>query len=212
MAKIKPTVPSQIYVDDYTKYRPWLLSNFYDQICLYCLINHRAVEIDHYKPSSAFPAFKHDYKNLLLSCSTCNKNKGDYHPQNKNRNRAKKNHSGFYVINVLNSDIVKILDMKKNGEMQPVPGSQEFVGRNNIDLLGLNVDFLVKARRHFIDMLRMAEYLESISSKDATARYALQTLVDNISRSELFYKIMDIKIDSKILKYLDPKTYRCSAK
>lgn len=34
----------------YGEYMPWLLHDFYDRLCGYCLLHHLALTIDHYVP------------------------------------------------------------------------------------------------------------------------------------------------------------------
>jgi hypothetical protein len=68
--------------ESFSLYRPWLLREFWDHACSYCLIRDDGVQIDHYEPRAYAPARIDDPSNLLLGCGRCNgrAGKSDYHP------------------------------------------------------------------------------------------------------------------------------------
>ena len=74
-----------IKIDNYKKAKPFLIQDFHN-ICGYCGkrfdITLSDSQIEHFKPKSKYPEFKHDYQNLILSCSTCNNKKRDDWPSN----------------------------------------------------------------------------------------------------------------------------------
>jgi hypothetical protein len=67
---------------DYASYRPWLRDEFTFR-CVYCLAREQwgrlsgDFDIDHFEPQVKSPQRAGDYDNLVYSCHTCNRRKGD---------------------------------------------------------------------------------------------------------------------------------------
>jgi HNH endonuclease len=72
-------------LDDYTKYRPFLRTDF-RFVCAYCerselfLGGQEFFEIDHFRPVHKFPERKVRYSNLYYACAKCNRHKGTTWP------------------------------------------------------------------------------------------------------------------------------------
>lgn len=123
---------------NYLLYRSELRLDFWYS-CAYCSITEVEAqgigfEIDHYCPRSYCPERTNDYTNLMWSCSSCNKDKGDYFPKNDAQEK-------YYVISPDQDDPRNHFELK---ELQLEPKTE--TGEFNLSLLRLNRHQLKRVR------------------------------------------------------------------
>ena len=77
---------------DYRQYKPFLRLEFRHQ-CVYCRMpegsrGEDSFGVDHYRPRKYFPDLLCEYTNLFYSCNSCNRRKGDFWPDDKQRTQG----------------------------------------------------------------------------------------------------------------------------
>ena len=126
MAKVEmdapPGLPSGAV---YGEYMPWLLQNFFDRTCAYCLARHLVLAIDHFEPQRYAPTRVKDPTNLLPACGNCNGKggKGDYHPAHAARTRLPHDRTGHMPVDVRHESLGDLYAVEANGQLS-VAGSR----------------------------------------------------------------------------------------
>ena len=99
--------------NDMTKYRDGLMKHFEE--CFYCEARLKAgfVDVDHFIPWSF--VFEDKWWNLVLACSTCNRQKGNSIPKRKFLNLLiKRNHKYRSKIDELNKSLLDLKSLEGN--------------------------------------------------------------------------------------------------
>src|SRR5262245_59562265 len=154
MARIELRPPPLLSAGtSYQQYKRWLLDNFFQNLCSYCLIQHESLEVDHYEPKEYKPERINDPTTLLLACRRCNgpAGKGDYHPQYAARRRLPHDHTGFNVLDVRRDNLGSLFVLQASGELNVRPGPYAEWAVWNILLLKLDIDFLVSHRKRLFE-------------------------------------------------------------
>jgi len=121
--------------------------------------------------------------NLLLSCSTCGRQKWDYHPDHHGRRRLPHDKDGFLVLDVRVEDLARTYDMKRDGSLALRPDLDERHRKRacwNVALLRL--DLYDEWRRRLLEKLRLVEDLHAAIGEEPLAR---ATEVLNVLELEL---------------------------
>lgn len=116
-----------IELDNYKKAKPFLIDDFHN-LCGYCGkrfdVTLTDSQIEHFIPKKKFPQFKHDYKNLILCCPTCNNKKHEDWPSNDaSRNITLDGKQGYidpateeYDRNIVRTENGRIVGITEVGE------------------------------------------------------------------------------------------------
>lgn len=125
---------------DHNSFRPWLRDEFCFR-CVFCLRREQwdratSLHIDHFLPTSQYPAQELAYDNLLYACGRCN--------------TAKSNQITPDPGGVLLSEVVTILDDGKVAATEPE-------GQRLIAQLRLNSSEMIHFRRLWLEIVAMAE-------------------------------------------------------
>jgi|JI10StandDraft_1071094.scaffolds.fasta_scaffold409135_3 uncharacterized protein (TIGR02646 family) len=182
----------------YKKYRNWLLANFHYRICGYCFCVHEYVVIDHISPQDAFASLTHRHDNLIMACQTCNRQKGDYHPGHHKRKRMGKVTAKHLVLNCKNDDFATLLNVNADGEMTSRVGPDSDKADWTIALLALDRDFLVKYRAKAIRNLNNLDAALKVANPPEPLKQAIADLIDSISKTQLFYRVMGIQMSTLV--------------
>ena len=151
-----PRLPAHAH---YSLYRDWLLNNFYDHLCSYCLLQHESLEIEHVEPVQYAPNRKNDPSNLLLACRRCNGGKSDYHPLLGSRRTRTQDRTGFSVLDVRRDDFTDLYEITQDGRLQPKPGQHYERAIWNVLLLKLDIKFVADKRAECLRILHACEGL-----------------------------------------------------
>jgi len=116
--------------NDYRRYKAVLRKEF-DGRCVYCrrpdVFSPDAFGVDHYKPKKKFPSLATSYSNLFYACNACNAHKGDFWPEDAEREL------GYLIPNPC--DCVMFEHLRFNGAEVEVRTN---AGRCAVDVLDLN--------------------------------------------------------------------------
>ncbi len=200
MAKLQITEPPTLAPgSSYSKYKSWLLYDFYKNLCSYCLTQHRALEIDHYEPTAFMPHRENDPANLLLACRYCNRNKSDYHPFYLTRRRERNEARGFFVIDVRADDLAELYSLDEtSGQLRAKPGAQQDQAAWNAFLLGLDQDDLVQIRSGLLEKLALCEDLIDITDEDEMAKAVFRVLMRDCAEHYLLFEAFDMEVSSRL--------------
>jgi hypothetical protein len=201
MARIELSPPPSLPPGaSYQQYRSWLLENFFQYLCSYCLIQHESLDIDHYEPQEYRPARINDPTNLLLACRRCNgpAGKWDYHPQYAARRRLPHDHSGFLVLDVRRDNLGAAFALEASGELTIRPGPHAEWAVWNILLLKLDLDFLVSHRKRLYEKLMLCErlllQLTHTGDQQAQIESVLAVLIPDLAEHVLLFHALDIPV------------------
>lgn len=196
----------------YEDYKPWLLENFFFQLCSYCLLRHDSLQVEHYEPQKHSPHRENDPTNLLLGCGTCNGagGKSDYHPAHVNRRRCKNETHGFLVLDVRTDDLSALYTVdQRTGALTLKPGAQSTRAAWNIILLNLDIEKFKKRRIELLQFLQRAEgLLTALKTENIAAevRVAIQQTLDTLSsflrNQMLFFSVFEIPISNELQQYI----------
>jgi hypothetical protein len=192
----------------YPAYKPWLLENFFDHLCSYCLLRNESVQVDHYEPQGYRPERADDPRNLLLGCPRCNgrAGKSDYHPDHARRTRLPGDRTGFLIIDVRADDFAKLFEVTAQGTIRARPGPDQARAAWNIPLLKL--DLVDQDRKFNMDLLdlceRAAEACEDAgkATLHAEMEKQLELLVPELGRRALFFEVFGIAMTPRLLDRL----------
>ena len=208
MATIRLTTPPTIHhYHTYTIYKPWLLENFFYHICAYCLLQHNALEIDHYEPKYYAPDRITDPTNLLLACPICNGRggKSDYHPQHMNRTRLPQDKTNYLAIDVRTESFGDLYQVMPEGTLKPNLGeNQDRAAWNAEKLFKFNLEYCRNKRKELLDLLNVCEQLLSVKKtivENGTLDKAdklLRQLIPSLSRQFLFFQVFDIPVSNDL--------------
>lgn len=221
MSLISLTAPPKIKNSAYPLFRPWLLNNFYDSHCSYCLRQTSTLQVDHYEPRSFAPDRVNDPGNLLLSCLNCGgpAGKHDYHPLHRMRRRRKSESSGFEVIDIRKDNFAEYFKLDPNtGKIDINPRSPDTTKSvKNLALLNLTLVPLTAYRSELLNVLHGLEAITDslLKRKDrALYRELKRTLYKNIAyltKREIFFYVFDIPIRHEIRKRMFRASIRAAS-
>ena len=201
---------------DYTKYKPWLMSNSYPSFCGYSwLIDQASLTIDHYKPKEHFPKLKAKPENFILCTNGCNSAKKDYHPAAQKRCSYKGYH--YKIFNYRQEDIGKYVSINNDGNLSCESASYKKRFDFNSKVFRLNDPRFREIRREYLETLKQLKVLYEIyntlqSNKETADEYfnkvkkLFQMTQKACSRRYIFYKLLNINIPIQIEKLLVNKT------
>jgi len=96
-------------------------------VCCYCLLREGRPAIDHVEPQALAPQRADSPDNLLFACTTCNRNKSDYHPAFTERRRLPHDTSGHRALDVRVDDLASLYALGTDGSLHARPGpGQDF--------------------------------------------------------------------------------------
>jgi len=201
MARIELSEPPQ-FPDrgSYSRYKDWLLGNFFKNLCSYCLIQHESLEVEHYEPKDYAPEKIDDPGNLLLACRRCNGpgGKGDYHPQHKVRRRLPHDRTGFSVLDVRHENFAELFELASSGELKPLQGPHSKRTAWNIVLLKLDIDFLVGRRKRILEIHNLCEQLlisrGRTIEEQAKIERVLAVLIRDLAEQFLLLRALDVSV------------------
>jgi hypothetical protein len=180
--------PPPILADaTYRDYKSWLQEHFHDQLCSYCLVHSRSLQVDHYEPRNFRPERIHDPLNLLLSCPNSGgpAGKWDYHPAYAGRRKWRNDRTGYLVLDVRADDLAKLYDIGPKGELMARPGEHQDRAHWNVALLQL--DLYANERRHCVEALALAEFaISDAEVTDVLKDYAVRAVASRASFFEIF--------------------------
>ena len=136
------TVPAPSVIGDYQAYREYVRTDFCHR-CAYCLMaelfaaGKENFELDHFRPKSVFPDKAKDFYNLYYACHPCNMSKHDFWPPQELEAR------GINFVDLCKDEFETHFRLCEDGTCA---GKTES-GQYTIDILRLNRDHLVRARR-----------------------------------------------------------------
>lgn len=192
-----PALPSHA---DYTLYKDWLMHNFYQNLCSYCLLQHVSLQIDHYIPVAFVPERNQDPTNLLLACERCNCSKSDYHPLFSGRRTRKNDTHGFNVLDIRVDNFAGLFKITADGQLLPKTGPEYERAIWNVLLLKLDVSFVNEKRAECLRFLNACEGL--ISKKGKDAEQYLNMLIPFCAQRYLFFRAFDIPVSPELASHL----------
>lgn len=205
MARIELSAPPNLPAGSpYRQYKPWLLANFFKNLCSYCLIQHESLEVEHYEPREYAPERVDDPTNLLLACRRCNGpgGKSDYHPQYRGRRRLPHDQTGYLVLDVRRDNLGVLYELNLSGDLGVRPGPHAERAIWNILLLKLDVDFLVSHRQRLLEKLDLSErlltQLSRTADKESQIESVLNVLVPDIAEYFLLFHTLDISVSPEL--------------
>ena len=205
MARIELSAPPNLSAgSSYRQYKTWLLDNFFKNLCSYCLIQHEALEVEHYEPRAYAPERADDPTNLLLACRRCNGPAGklDYHPQYLGRRRLPHDQTGYLVLDVRWDNLGTFYELDPSGDLGVQPGPHSERAAWNIILLKLDVDFLVRHRQRLLEKLDLSERLLTQLSRSpdraSQIESVLTVLVPDLAEHFLLFHALDISVSSAL--------------
>src|SRR5258708_17816104 len=197
---------------DYSKYKPWLLENFFDNLCSYCLVQHGALQVDHYEPNQYAPARAHDPANLLLACGNCNgpAGKSDYHPSHSSRKRLPADTTGYHALDVRSESLGQLYEIDpSSGTLRPKPGPlSERAAWNASRLFKLDLPFLNDHRAMLLDIVQTSERLLTEIDRRAGETICVQLsscldiLARHLAKQYLMLRAFDISVSPALLERL----------
>ena len=196
--------PSRPAGGPYQQYKSWLLDNFFNNLCSYCLIQYESLEVDHYEPQEYAPERTNDPTNLLLACRRCNgpAGKWDYHPQYAARRRLPHDNTGFLVLDVRRDNLGALLELDASGELKARQGAHAERTVWNILLLKLDIDFLVSYRKRLFEKLNLCErlllQLGQKVDKQEQIESVLAVLIADLAEHFLLFHALDIPISTAL--------------
>lgn len=188
-----PALPAHV---SYSLYRDWLLYNFYDHVCSYCIVQHESLQVEHWEPIAYAPERERDPSNFLLACPRCNRGKSDYHPAYVGRRTRKHEKHGFEVIDVRKDDLACMFDLLNSGELRPKPGTQYERALWNALLLKLDVAFVTTKRAECLRVLKVCEGLVSQGGQKAEA--LLKVLIPVCAKQHLLFRVFDVQVSDAL--------------
>jgi hypothetical protein len=207
VASVQLTVPSAALTGSgYHLYKPWLLHNFYSQICAYCITRHQALDVDHYEPRAYAPGRADDPTNLVLACRNCNgpAGKSDYHPLHTRRRRLRNDRSGHHVLDVRTDNLGALFDILQDGRIVPREGPAKGRAAWNAALLALDCPFFVSTRARLLEKVRICEMLlaarPSLTGRDIDV---LSVLAADLADQWLFFAVFEVAVSDDTRQYLE---------
>ena len=200
MAKFSPSQPPALSASvDYKAYRPWLLFDYYKNLCSYCLLHHEELHEEHYEPKHYAPTRVNDPTNLLLACARCNGGggKGDYHPNHLHRHRGNKTTHGFHIIDVREDDFGQLMTLDSSGRLQARPGDSRDRVEWNIVFLKLNLAGVPERRRTLLRMRDAGEGLV-LKSRNGDEHRAFEVMADNAADHLLFFEVLNLPLSEAL--------------
>ena len=198
-----PRLPAHAH---YSLYRDWLLNNFYDHLCSYCLLQHESLEIEHVEPVQYAPNRKNDPSNLLLACRRCNGGKSDYHPLLGSRRTRTQDRTGFSVLDVRRDDFTDLYEITQDGRLQPKPGQHYERAIWNVLLLKLDIKFVADKRAECLRILHACEGL--IGKGGDKSEDLLKVLVPLCAKQGLLLHVFGISVSAALQSRLAEYTER----
>jgi len=216
MARIELSTPPPLAAETpYPQYKNWLLDNFFQNLCSYCLIQHESLEVAHYEPQQYAPERANDPTNLLLACRRCNgpAGKWDYHPQYVARQRLLHDQTGFLVLDVRHDNLGELFNLDASGVLRVRQGPHAERAAWNILLLKLDIDFLVSHRKRLVEKLGLCErlllQLGRVADKQMQIESVLAVLIPDLAEHFLLLHALDISVSpglwARLLKALPPQ-------
>jgi hypothetical protein len=202
MPKISLSVAPDLGDDaKYGEYKPWLLENFYRDLCSYCLEQYGALTVDHYVPQSYDDSRTHDPTNLLLGCPNCQRKKWDYHPAHASRRRLPRDTTGFMVVDVREDDLAAMFSLRDDGTLRVRTGTLAARAIWNVKLLRL--DLYDEKRARVLHKLSVAEgLLEGLDQAEGSAQSqlesALNVLVEDLAERQPFLTAFGIPVSGQL--------------
>jgi hypothetical protein len=196
MPTLKLTTPPNLGAGaKYPDYKPWLLGEFFDHICSYCLLRNESVQIDHYEPKTFRPERVDDPLNLLLGCPRCNgrAGKSDYHPDHAKRTRLPADTTGFSVIDVRADDFARLFEVAADGQIRARPGPDK--RRANWNIVLLKLDLVNKERQFNLNLLEACE-----RALHTEMEKQLELLLPELTRRALFFQAFGIHVTPALLE------------
>jgi HNH endonuclease len=142
MSHFVRTDPAPIVTGSYRAFRPYVRADFCHR-CAYCLIaewlaaGKENFELDHFRPKYLFLEKEQDFYNLYYSCHPCNMIKHDSWPPEDLEAR------GITFVDLCQDDFQTHFKILEDCTWDGITES----GRYTIEMLRLNREHLVKARR-----------------------------------------------------------------
>jgi hypothetical protein len=204
MPRVVLTAPPDLGVDaEYKAYKDWLLDNYYDHLCSYCLLRDDDAEVDHYEPRGYAPDRVHDPKNLLLACARCNGagGKSDYHPRHADRWKKRHDTSGHMVIDSRVDDFALLYEIQPNGAIDAKPGISRDRAAWNIALLKLDLGTADRSRREILGLLQACElavgHIEAGNQPEQYERMLVE-LLPQLAGYRLFLRTFGVVISTNL--------------
>lgn len=155
------------------------LTTMFGPKCAYCESHVTAVSwqnVEHFRPSSRYPALAYDWDNLLLACSRCNgePHKSDRFPIGPSGNTPKENRTrpcartGLGENALLLNPCIDDPDQHitfRNGRVVSLSDR----GKRSVKVYGLNRSELLRARKSYLTVVRLVaeEYLIGLREGDS---------------------------------------------
>jgi hypothetical protein len=191
-----PSLPSGAV---YGEYLPWLLENFYDRLCGYCLLTHLSLSVDHFVPQSFDPSLVNDPSNLLPACSTCNRGKSDYHPQHAGRKRLPTAKHGYLPIDVRNEDFATFYRLEPNGELKTrSANSAERAGWHATGLLKLHLEPFRTRREAICNFAAKCDALLACGAPYEEIADCLELLVTELAKAWPLLSALDYPVSNAL--------------
>lgn len=205
MTRLTLTSPPRLPANaSYKHYRDWLLFNFYNHLCSYCLLQQEGLQIEHYEPKSFTPQRINDPANLLLACNRCNLGKSDYHADFLSRRRCARETHAHTVIDVRIDDFAVLYGMKEDGALHVNAGPHQSRAEWNALLLRLDLPFPNKKRADCLRALQLCEKLiVSASPENTESASCIEVLVRYCAEQYLLLKAFDIPISACLRERLE---------
>jgi hypothetical protein len=204
MAILQISTPPKSDNAHYPDYKDWLLHNYFDHLCSYCLLKHTNLEVDHYEPQGYAPEREHDPTNLLLSCRNCNRSKWDYHPNHAQRRSRRSDKHGFLILDTRVEDLADLFELKETGEIFAKAGGNQERAAWNALVFKLDLDVSVKTRQRLLEKLSVCEKL-LVRKRDEDLEECLGMLLKDCSESYLLFKALDIKMTEDLRSLLEER-------
>lgn len=210
MAKVELTPPPNYPKGTrYAAFKPWLLENFFQDLCSYCLQQYATLSIEHYEPQSYAASRIDDPTNLLLGCANCQPKKSDYHPHHASRRRLSQDTTGFRVLDVRDDDLSEWFEVLPSGELRARGGPTQARAVWNAATL-LRLDLYDQERKRLLHKLTVTErLLEALDTgaKQRTERdgAVLDVLIGELAERLVFFDAFGLTISDALRRSLEKR-------
>lgn len=210
MAKVELTpAPWHPAGTRYEAFKPWLLENFFQDLCSYCLQQYATLSVEHYEPQKYAESRINDPTNLLLGCANCQPKKSDYHPLHTGRRRLPRDTTGFRVLDVRNDDLNEWCEVLPSGELRARGGSTQARAVWNAATL-LRLDLYDQGRKRLLHKLAVTEKLLEALNTGAKQRTphdeaVLDVLVGELAERLVFFDAFGLAASDALRTLLEER-------